>query len=70
MPTLSQNTTTQKGHIMDIMSTISSALIVLAILIALTIGDTPIFWMVMGATAVTLTIETVQIVQKWRKHAA
>ena len=55
---------------MNIMSTISSALIVLAILIALTIGDTPIFWMVMGATAVTLTIETVQIVQKWRKHAA
>ena len=70
MPTLSQNTTTQKGHIMDIMSKISNALIVLAILIALTIGDTPIFWMVMGATAVTLTIETVQIVQKWRKHAA
>lgn len=70
MPTLSQNTTTQKGHIMDIMSKISNALIVLAILIALTIGDTPIFWMVMGAIAVTLTIETVQIVQKWRKHAA
>lgn len=55
---------------MNIMSTISSALIVLAILIALTIGDTPIFWMVMGATAVTLTIETVQLVQKWREHAA
>ncbi len=55
---------------MDIMSKISSTLIVLAILIALTIGDTPIFWMVMGATAVTLTIEIVQIVQKWRKHAA
>ena len=55
---------------MDIMSKISSALIVLAILIALTIGDTPIFWMVMGATAVTLTIETVQLVRKWREHAA
>lgn len=55
---------------MDIMSKISNALIVLAILIALTIGDTPIFWMVMGTTAVTLTIETVQLVQKWREHAA
>ena len=55
---------------MNIMSTISSALIVLAVLIALTLGDTPIFWMVMGATAVTLTIETVQLVQKWREHAA
>ena len=55
---------------MNTMSTISSALIVLAILIAFTIGDTPIFWMVMGATAVTLTIEIVQLVQKWREHAA
>ncbi len=55
---------------MDIMSTISSALIVLAILIAVTLGNTPLFWIVMAAVAVTLTIETVQIVQKWRKHAA
>ncbi|MDK8613968.1 hypothetical protein QP940_02775 [Corynebacterium pseudodiphtheriticum] len=55
---------------MDIMSKISSALIVLAIFIALTIGDTPIFWIVMAATAVTLTIETVQIVQNWRKNLA
>ncbi len=55
---------------MDIMSKISNALIVLAILIAVTLGNTPIFWIVMAAIAVTLTIETVQIVQKWRKHAA
>ena len=69
MPTPSKYHDTERNT-MDIMSTISSALIVLAILIALTIGDTPIFWMVMGATMVTLTIETVQLVQKWRKHAA
>ena len=69
MPTPSKYHDTERNT-MDIMSKISSALIVLAILIALTIGDTPIFWMVMGATAVTLTIEIVQLVQKWREHAA
>lgn len=55
---------------MDIMSKISSALIVIAVLIALTLGDTPIFWVVMALTAVTLTAETVHLVQKWRKNAA
>lgn len=55
---------------MDIMSTISSALIVLAVLIALTLGNTPILWIVMAATAVTLTIETIQLAQNWRKNAA
>ena len=55
---------------MDIMSTISSALIVLAILIAVTLGNTPIFWIVMAAVAVTLTIEIVQLAQNWRKNAA
>lgn len=52
---------------MDIMSKISSALIVIAVLIALTLGDTPIFWVVMALTAVTLTVETVHLVRKWRK---
>ncbi|WP_284589291.1 hypothetical protein [Corynebacterium pseudodiphtheriticum] len=52
------------------MSKISTALIVLAILIAVTLGNTPLFWMVMAAVAVTLTIEIAQLVQKWREHAA
>lgn len=55
---------------MDIMSKISSALIVLAVLIALTLGAHPLFWIVMATTAVTLTIETIQLVQKWRENAA
>ena len=52
------------------MSKISSALIVLAVLITLTQGNTPLLWIIMAATAITLTIETVQLVQKWRKNAA